>query len=324
MLKQWMRRRLVSALAYDENDDMDGALRCPFETVSGVVRSPVECFEAWQNHFETAEYRAAAKKEGKAVSAFFFHWAGLDDIKRPPGMVKFDSLEGIKSSYQFFMLKSGEVLMRGHACWCEACFVAAAGGAGRETALDSVYVVDGCKRRGDELYEWTNKSCRASEGGDVGKPDERARARGHALAVGLPVGCWVLVECFSDPEDVLWLGRTVAFTGFGGRCSKKCVKNGKAYGTMFSAGDTMVAVLWYERVPGGTQRRDFVRGKAAIDVFNSTELRLREFGMEERGLFYKTVGAAAGTGAQGKVRVVSERVLRLPRADEAEAVSWCR
>ena len=67
-----------------------------------------------------------------------------------------------------------------------------------------------------------------------------------------------------------------------------------------------------------------MRGKAAIDVLNSTELRLRESGMEERGLFNKTVGAASGTGAQGKVRVVSERVLRLPRADEAEAVSWCR
>ena len=67
-----------------------------------------------------------------------------------------------------------------------------------------------------------------------------------------------------------------------------------------------------------------MRGKAAIEVFNSTELRLRDFGMEERGLFYKTVGAAAGMGAQGKVRVVSERILRLPRADEAEAVSWCR
>ena len=57
---------------------------------------------------------------------------------------------------------------------------------------------------------------------------------------------------------------------------------------------------------------------------NSTELRLRDFVMEERGLFYKTVEGAAGAGAQGKVRLVSERILRLPRADEAEAVSWCR
>ena len=108
MLKQWMRRRMVSTLAYDENDDMDGAVRCPVETVSGAVRSPGECHEAWKGHFETAEYVAAAKKEGRAVSAFFFHWAGPDDIKRPPGTPKFDSLEGIKSSYQFFMLKSGE------------------------------------------------------------------------------------------------------------------------------------------------------------------------------------------------------------------------
>ena len=56
MLKQWMRRRMVSTLAYDENDDMDGAVRCPVETVSGAVRSPGECHEAWKGHFETAEY----------------------------------------------------------------------------------------------------------------------------------------------------------------------------------------------------------------------------------------------------------------------------
>jgi len=85
----------------------------------------------------------------------------------------------------------------------------------------------------------------------------------------------------------------------------------------------MVAVQWFERVPGGTERRGFVRGKPVIDVCNSTELRLREFDMKERGWFYKTVGVAAGGSMDGKVRLVSERIMRLPRADEAEAVSWC-
>ena len=48
------------------------------------------------------------------------------------------------------------------------------------------------------------------------------------------------------------------------RLRKKCGTNFKAHGTMFNKGGTMVAVQWYERVPGGIERRGF-----AVDVFNS-------------------------------------------------------
>ena len=93
---------------------------------------------------------------------------------------------------------------------------------------------------------------------------------------------------------------------------------------MLNKGGTMVAVQWYERVPGGMERRDFVQGEPSVDVFNSTELRLRGFVMEKCGLFYKTAAKAAAAGAVSKVRLIPERVLRLPRADEAEAAFWCR
>jgi len=81
-----------------------------------------------------------------------------------------------------------------------------------------------------------------------------------------------LIACYSDPEDVLWLGRTAAFKDFSFRCSKKCDTNGEAYGTTFNKGGVM-------------ERRDFVQGEPAVDVLNSTELRLRGFVMEKRGLF---------------------------------------
>ena len=65
----------------------------------------------------------------------------------------FEKLEGIKSTYQFFMLKPGEVLMRIPACWCSACFDVAERGPSRGTALGSYYTATDCSRPGDELYE---------------------------------------------------------------------------------------------------------------------------------------------------------------------------
>ena len=140
----------------------------------------------------------------------------------------------------------------------------------------------------------------------------------------LTVGTSVLVKCYSDPEGVLWLGRMVAVKDLNFRCSKKCGTNDKAHGAMLNKGGTTVVVQWYERVPGGMERRDFAQGKHASDVFNSTELRLRGFVMEKRGLFYKTAAKTAAAGAVSKVRLIPERVVRPPRADEAKAVFWCR
>jgi hypothetical protein len=102
---------------------------------------------------------------------------------------------GISSSYQFFMLRKGEVLARSNSCWCPIWFDLATAGPGQGARLAPYvgYKVAGCTRAGSAFYDWSNKSCRAKTGGDASSPDLRARTYKHALAAGLapegrPVG----------------------------------------------------------------------------------------------------------------------------------------
>jgi hypothetical protein len=62
-----------------------------------------------------------------AVSAIYFHWAGLGNIKRPEADVQYGVVVGISSSNQFSMLQEGGVLVRSHSCWCPTCFDVASG-----------------------------------------------------------------------------------------------------------------------------------------------------------------------------------------------------
>ena len=267
----------------------------------------------------------------RAVSAIYFHWAGLDDIWRPVVDVQFDVVVGISSSYQFFMLREGEVLARPHSCWCPACFDVATAGPGQDARLAPYagYKVVGCTRAGSAFYEWSNKSCRAKTGGEAGSPDLRARTHGHALAASLaPVGGqWVLVEAYGDDKDELWLGKTLAFGGFNARpprCSKKHTgQQANKFTTSFNNGDYMVAVQWYERLceSGDGERLEFVMGERQVDVINSTELRLAGFALAPIGVL--PAGVTDGIESAGVSE--EERVKwRLARGDEAEALTWCR
>jgi hypothetical protein len=75
------------------------------------------CCEDWKRHFETGAWKASAAESMHAVSAIYFHWAGLGHINRPEADVQFDFVVGISSSYQLFMLRVGEVLARSHSSW---------------------------------------------------------------------------------------------------------------------------------------------------------------------------------------------------------------
>ena len=163
-------------------------------------------------------WRQQQRSEKKPISAMHFHWVTSADIYRPDkGAVEYDCVEGISSSYQYFMLRQGGVLIRNHSCWCRACFKVAMGGpgAGRATSgLDADYGVHECVHATEEFYEWSNKSCRCIRGGDAAGPDERARGRGEELASqGVIPGQWVLVESYADDDEEMWLGKTAACFG---------------------------------------------------------------------------------------------------------------
>ena len=319
MLKQWLRRRKLSRLSVDPNDD---TMRCPIAEpeTEGMMATAEACCEAWKSHFETQEWRDGAADSKRAVSAIYFHWAGEGAIVRPAD-VQFARLTGISFNYQYFMLREGEVLMRPHSCWCPACFEVAAAGPGAGTRLSTQYGVSGCAKAGNALYEWSNSSCRAKTGAEASSPDQRARAHGHGLAqAGIEPGQWVLVEAFCDDEDEMWLGKTLPFGGFGPRspCCKKYTDPPKTlYGTRFNTGDYMVAVQWYERLTesGDGERREFIRGPRMVDVINSTELRLVGFPMNAIGAF-----PALAVNDDPEAR----QKWKLPREVEAEALTWCR
>ena len=299
-LKQWIRQKKMSRLSVDPND---ATMRCPTAEpeTEGLMASAEECYLAWRSHFETEEWREHAVGSKAAVTAIYFHWAGEGAIVRPATDVQFDTLVGISSCYQYFMIREGEVLMRPHSCWCPACFDVAVAGPGAGTHLPTNYEVVGCAKAGNPFYQWHNASCRAKTGAEASSPDQRARAHGHALAAaGLEPGQWVLVEAFvdfepgqwvafGDDEEEMWLGKTLPFGDFGrGSC---CKRHGggakKLYGTAFNTGDYMLAVQWYERLSesGDSERREFSRGERMIDVINSTELRMAGFDMGAIGVF---------------------------------------
>jgi hypothetical protein len=127
ILKNWIVQRKVSRLTFDTNDPTmrcptatreDPTMRCPTATpeTEDLMGSAEECCSAWKSHFETEKWRAEAAVSARKVKAFFFHWGAEGAILRPAADEQFDRLVGISSSYQYFMLREGEVLMRNYSC----------------------------------------------------------------------------------------------------------------------------------------------------------------------------------------------------------------
>jgi hypothetical protein len=76
-------------------DPNDPTLRCPAEeddgegdgveglNDEGLMASAEAFYKALKGHFVTDAWRASAAECMRAVSAIYFHWAGLGDIWRP-------------------------------------------------------------------------------------------------------------------------------------------------------------------------------------------------------------------------------------------------
>ena len=77
-------------------------------------------------HFELGEsgiaWRMGQAAKGGAVSSMYFHWAYHEETNglRPKDPVGHDTVDGISSSYQYYMERDCHVLMRKYSCWCRA------------------------------------------------------------------------------------------------------------------------------------------------------------------------------------------------------------
>ena len=250
MLKQWLRTRIVSALGYDPHSgDPDPLAACaePGPDKCGRIDKAHDCsvFCAPTSWVGIAWRREQAAKGG-AVSSMYFHWAsyheGINGL-RPKGPMGHGTVDSTSSSYQCYMERDCHVLIQKYPCWCRACRRDA-----RRTAetLSASFKVSGCERTGS-YYEWTNKTCGPKSGSDgASAVNKRTQERGHELAAGgdLAVGSWVLVECFSDKEDDMWLGKVVNSVDLGGACKKKHVRKAQHIkGTRYDGGDWRFAVV---------------------------------------------------------------------------------
>ena len=109
MLKQWLRKRIVSALIYDPNSgDEDPFKACAVVAGAGRVDKAYDCYLLFRSYFELdelgKEWRKDQKTKGAAVSSMYFHWGSHhDDIQGkawPTDAPAHGSVDGISSSYQ--------------------------------------------------------------------------------------------------------------------------------------------------------------------------------------------------------------------------------
>ena len=308
-----------------KNDKDSAGFENPVLCDGGRILTATHVHQQLERNFGSEEWRARAEEKCRAISRFVLHFvvskasAGVTFpvIVRPANDVTFERIEDITRSYQYLMIKEGELLVRRHSCWCLRCLQCALVGPVRTT---EDFRVAGCARGVDDsaLYEYSNKNCRVKTGTGVGGPDERARKHGHEVAAALAardgctdVGQLVLVEAFDDngSGEVVWLGRTVAVQRFCGKCCQKqatraILHGGESQSTVYSEGDYAIAVEWLERSaedPGGLA---FEPGDGVVCFVNSTELRR----------------IVDGSG----VTQLGEGKVRLSRKEEFYAQEWCR
>ena len=91
MLKQWLRRRAKAAQTN----------RKVVLTDSGRIVSPRDCYEQLAADFKD--------RTSRVVKKYTFFWAGPQDIWRPAQKETFVSVVGIRNSYQFCVLRHGEL-----------------------------------------------------------------------------------------------------------------------------------------------------------------------------------------------------------------------
>ena len=157
-------------------------------TDSGIIASAFDCYQMLQGHFGSDDYRESKEADNKSkIKQWTVFWVAHDEIKRPKKTEVFESLEGIKSAYQFYALRLGKYAVRSHGDWCLHCVALALEGPSGAFIAD--LKVDGCPYQevDADFCEFQNKSCELLASGAVQKRNAALRLAGANLAQAVEV-----------------------------------------------------------------------------------------------------------------------------------------
>ena len=112
-----------------KNDKDSAGFENPVLCDGGRILTATHVHQQLERHFGSEEWRARAEEKCRAISRFVLHFvvskasAGVTFpvIVRPANDVTFERIEDITRSYQYLMIKEGELLVRRHSCWCLRC-----------------------------------------------------------------------------------------------------------------------------------------------------------------------------------------------------------
>jgi hypothetical protein len=110
MLKQRLRTVALQAIVDDD----------AIHTSSKTIRDPYDCFQQLKHMFDSDEWRKAHVH--RKLDKFVFFWAGPRQIWRPTNKHEHQTIKGIHTKYQYYMLRPGEVAVRQYPCWCSSCY----------------------------------------------------------------------------------------------------------------------------------------------------------------------------------------------------------
>lgn len=263
-----------------------------FVSTSGKHLSSIDVAENLERNFCSQKYEEAHR--GHKINRVVVHHLDVSEIQRPAVEPKFGTLQGSTTRYAFVPLRPGVVGSRHVAGCCAACMRAYRPGLGMTANLE----VTGCTCRDSYAQagiatccRWTEIEIQRTDAAGVANRRKAAQDLGHKLAHKLSVGMIIAVQARErwGSEDAqyrsghFWLARVVSageqhFLGDGVvrqvTVQRECIQN-----TLFTKGDIIIAVEWFDRVPDDPTGLTFTKWQGTptasppFAVVNSTELR---------------------------------------------------
>mmetsp|Transcript_3312 Transcript_3312/g.8239 ORF Transcript_3312/g.8239 Transcript_3312/m.8239 type:complete len:726 (+) Transcript_3312:2193-4370(+) len=268
----WMKRTVRQDVVDHRPPSMPTIL-----TSNGVILSPKQVAEHLQARFETADYLATHLD--KTINEVVVKFTPSQEIIRQLPDYTYDTLPGIKKTFQFMPVREDVTLMRSFACWCTKCMLSWAPGEG---SMNSNYQCEDCE---SPSLNWKEASIGRADAAGISNARQRSLNKARSLTKQLQAHfqkstkpLWVAVQNRGEhDEDQYWIGRA---TGIEKVHDKASSVGGSVGRVRYDAGDCEIAVQWFERDEcGGDERRIFkaekhANGQLKLGTFNSTELRL--------------------------------------------------